>query len=49
MVFIYICFKRLVLFGITEEEFREHLGTLLKESHQDAEQNETQDSSELLE
>ena len=35
-------FYRLVLYGITEEELKEHLGTLLKESHQEAEQNETQ-------
>jgi len=41
--------QRLVLFGITEEELHEHLGSLLKDAHQAAEQNETQESSDLVE
>jgi hypothetical protein len=39
----------LVIYGITEEELREHLGTLLKDSHGEAEQNDTQNSADIME
>jgi hypothetical protein len=41
--------KRLFKYGITEEELKEALGTALKESHSEAEQNDTQDSGEFME
>ncbi|PRP78188.1 putative zinc protease [Planoprotostelium fungivorum] len=41
-------FLRLALHGLTEEEMKEQLGVVLKDSHALAEQNDTQPSSELI-
>ena len=39
---------RLVTYGLTEGELREHLGTLLKDAHTEAEQDETQASEDRV-
>ena len=37
------------MYGITDSELEEQLGTLLKDSHGEAEQNETQNSADIIE
>eukprot|EP00027_Filamoeba_sp_ATCC50430_P015909 CAMPEP_0168572928 /NCGR_PEP_ID=MMETSP0413-20121227/18237_1 /TAXON_ID=136452 /ORGANISM="Filamoeba nolandi, Strain NC-AS-23-1" /LENGTH=679 /DNA_ID=CAMNT_0008606093 /DNA_START=22 /DNA_END=2059 /DNA_ORIENTATION=- len=39
---------RLVTYGLTESELREHLGTLLKDAHSEAEQDDTQSSEDRV-